>query len=211
MGLILKQSFFHGFNPTFLSHSKHSKLGFPCFSQDAIFSDFAHMVTRQQRLFPCKVFKGEFAKFCQHDGRANCFSHPKQELEEPLIHYFNSFYFLRVHPNFTGIVCCETYQHVEEVTTSQDNLTSIKRSSAQQWFSVNNERLLAATRMFHCTIQVQGGLEQDLQVVESLYKLNNVTFKHKLLAWVSRIEHHNFCFFHVHYKSMFSTKLLECI
>jgi len=59
--------------------------------------------------------------------------------------------------------------------------------------------------MFHCIVQVQGGLEQDPQVFENLYMLNIVTFKHKLLAWVSRIEHHDFCFFHVHYKSTFNT------
>jgi len=59
--------------------------------------------------------------------------------------------------------------------------------------------------MFHCTIQVRGGLEQDPQVFEGLHTLNNVTFKHKLLAWVNRIEHHDFCFFHVHYESTFNT------
>jgi len=65
--------------------------------------------------------------------------------------------------------------------------------------------------MFHCTIQVWGGLKQDPQVFEGLHTLNNVTFKHKLLAWVNKIKHHDFCFFHVHYKSVFSTELLECV
>jgi hypothetical protein len=49
--------------------------------------------------------------------------------------------------------------------------------------------------MFHCTIQVRSGLEEDPQVFEGLHKLNNVTFKHKLLAWVNKIECHDFCFF----------------
>jgi hypothetical protein len=49
--------------------------------------------------------------------------------------------------------------------------------------------------MFHCTIQVRSGLEQDPQVFEGLHTFNNVTFKHKLLAWVSKIERHDFCFF----------------
>jgi hypothetical protein len=53
-------------------------------------SDHVHMVIVQQHLSPCKVFKGEFAKFYQLDGRASCFSHPKQGLEEPSGHYFNS-------------------------------------------------------------------------------------------------------------------------
>jgi hypothetical protein len=48
--------------------------------------------------------------------------------------------------------------------------------------------------MFHYTIQVRGGLEQDPQVFEGLHMLNKVTFKHKLLAWVSIIEHHDFFF-----------------
>jgi hypothetical protein len=59
----------------------------------------------------------EVTKFCQHDGRVGCFSHPEQGLEEPSIHYFNSFYFLRIDPNFTGIICRGTHQCVEEVTT----------------------------------------------------------------------------------------------
>jgi hypothetical protein len=50
--------------------------------------------------------------------------------------------------------------------------------------------------MFHCTIQVRGGFEQDPQLFEGLHTLNNVTFKHKLLAWVNKIKHHDFCFFH---------------
>jgi hypothetical protein len=54
-------------------------------------------------------------KFCQHDGRAGCFSHLEQGLEEPLVHYFNNLDFLGVHPNFTGIACCGTHQCVEEV------------------------------------------------------------------------------------------------
>ncbi len=41
--------------------------------------------------------------------------------------------------------------------------------------------------------------------------LNNVTFERKFLTWVSRIEHHDFCFFHVHCKSIFNIELLECI
>jgi hypothetical protein len=61
--------------------------------------------------------KGELAKFCKHDGHVDCFSHLEQGLEEPSIHYFNYFYFLGVHPNLTGITCCATHQHVEEVTT----------------------------------------------------------------------------------------------
>jgi hypothetical protein len=43
--------------------------------------------------------------------------------------------------------------------------------------------------MFHCTIQVRGGFEQDPQVFEGLHMLNNITFKHKLLAWVNGVEH----------------------
>jgi hypothetical protein len=62
--------------------------------------------------------------------------------------------------------------------------------------------------MFHCTIQVQGGLEQDPQIFEGLHTFNNITFKHKFLAWVNRIEHHDFSFFHVHYKSTFNIELL---
>jgi hypothetical protein len=63
--------------------------------------------------------------------------------------------------------------------------------------------------MFHYIVQVWCGLEQDPQVFEGLHMLNNVTLEHKLLAWVSRIEHHDFCFFHVHYKSTFNIELLE--
>jgi hypothetical protein len=63
--------------------------------------------------------------------------------------------------------------------------------------------------MFHCTVQVRGGLEQDPQVFEGLYMFNNVTFKHKFLAWVNIIEHHDFYFFYVHDKPTFNTKLFE--
>ncbi len=63
LGLILQYPFFHGSSPTFFSHNKHSKMGFPCLAQDAIFSDHAHTIIIQQHLSPCKVFKGEFAKF----------------------------------------------------------------------------------------------------------------------------------------------------
>jgi hypothetical protein len=63
------------------------------------------------------MFKREFAKFYQHDGHASYFSHLEQGLEEPLIHYFNSLYFLGVHPNLIGIACCGMHQHVEEVIT----------------------------------------------------------------------------------------------
>jgi hypothetical protein len=63
--------------------------------------------------------------------------------------------------------------------------------------------------MFHCTIQVWGGLEQNPQVFESLYTFNNITFKQKLLAWVNKVEHHGFCFFHVHDEPMFNTELLK--
>jgi hypothetical protein len=45
--------------------------------------------------------------------------------------------------------------------------------------------------MFHCTVQVRGGLKQDPQVFEGLHTLNNVTFTHKLLAWVNKIKHHD--------------------
>jgi hypothetical protein len=55
------------------------------------------------------MFIGELAKFYKHDGRVGCFSHPEQGLEEPLVHYFNSFYFFGVHPNLTGIACCGTH------------------------------------------------------------------------------------------------------
>jgi hypothetical protein len=65
--------------------------------------------------------------------------------------------------------------------------------------------------MFHCTVQVRGGLKQDPQIFESLHTLNNITFKHKLLVWVHRIEHHDFCFLHVHGKPTFSIELMECI
>jgi len=63
------------------------------------------------------MFKGEFAKFCHHDGCAGCFSHPEQGLEESSVHYLNNLYFLGLHPNFTGIAYYGTHQHVEEVTT----------------------------------------------------------------------------------------------
>jgi hypothetical protein len=56
------------------------------------------------------MFKRELAKFCQHNGCAGYFSHPEHGLEEPLI---KSFYFLRVHPNLTGIAYCGTHQRVE--------------------------------------------------------------------------------------------------
>jgi hypothetical protein len=36
--------------------------------------------------------------------------------------------------------------------------------------------------------------------LEGLHTLNSDTFKHKLLAWVNIVEHHNFCFFHVQHK-----------
>jgi len=65
--------------------------------------------------------------------------------------------------------------------------------------------------MFHYIVQVRGGLEQDPQIFEGLHTLNNITFKHKLLTWVSKIEHRDFCFFHIRYKSTFSTELLECV
>jgi len=52
--------------------------------------------------------------------------------------------------------------------------------------------------MFHYTMQVRGGLEQDPQVFEGFHTLNSITFKHKLLAWVDIIEHHDIYFFHVH-------------
>ncbi len=71
----------------------------------------------QQHLSPCKVFNGEFAKLCQHDECAGCFSHPEQKLDESSVHYVNNLYFLRINPNFIGIVCCETHERVEEVTT----------------------------------------------------------------------------------------------
>jgi hypothetical protein len=50
---------------------------------------------------------------------------PEQGLEEPSIHYFNNFYFLRIHPNLTSIAC-GTHQRVEEVIA-----TSIIRSFAR--------------------------------------------------------------------------------
>jgi hypothetical protein len=62
------------------------------------------------------MFKGELTKFCQHNGHAGYFSHPEQGLEEASIHYFNNFYFLRVHPNLIGIACCGMYQRLEKVT-----------------------------------------------------------------------------------------------
>jgi len=62
--------------------------------------------------------------------------------------------------------------------------------------------------MLHYIVQVRSGLEHDPQVLEGLHMINNITFKHNLLAWVNKIKHHDFCFFHVHYKSTFSTKLL---
>jgi hypothetical protein len=39
--------------------------------------------------------------------------------------------------------------------------------------------------MFHYIVQVWGRFKQDPQVFESLHTVNNVTFKQKLLAWVS--------------------------
>jgi hypothetical protein len=65
--------------------------------------------------------------------------------------------------------------------------------------------------LFHYTVQVWGGLEQDPQVFEGLHTLNNITFKYKLLAWVNKVEHHDFYFFHIHNKPKFNTKLLERI
>jgi hypothetical protein len=59
----------------------------------------------------------EFAKFYQHDGRVGGFLHFEQGFEEPSVHYFNSLYFLGVHPNFTNIACCGMHQRVEEVTS----------------------------------------------------------------------------------------------
>ncbi len=56
-------------------------------------------------------------QICQHDGRAGYFLRPEQGLEEPSIHYFNSFYFLGIHLNLTSIACYGTHQRVEEVTT----------------------------------------------------------------------------------------------
>ncbi len=97
-GWFLSSHFFTDPPPAFLSCNKHNNLGFPCLSQDAVFSEHVHTVIVQQQLSPCKMFKGELAKFCQHDGRVGCFSHPEQGLEEPSIQYFNNFYFLRVHP-----------------------------------------------------------------------------------------------------------------
>jgi hypothetical protein len=47
-----------------------------------VFSDPPHTIIIQQHLSPCKVFKGEFAKFFQHDWRASFFSHLEQGLEE---------------------------------------------------------------------------------------------------------------------------------
>jgi hypothetical protein len=72
------------------------------------------------------------------------------------------------------------------------------------------QRVLANSyHTLHYTIQVSGGLEQDPQVFEGLHMLNSVTFKQKLLAWVSKIEHHDFCFYHVNRKLTFNIKLLE--
>jgi hypothetical protein len=62
------------------------------------------------------MFEGELAKFYKDDGCASYFSYLEQGFEDPLVHYFNSFYFLRVHPNLTGIICCGTHQRVEKVT-----------------------------------------------------------------------------------------------
>jgi hypothetical protein len=62
--------------------------------------------------------------------------------------------------------------------------------------------------MLHYTVKVRGDLEQDPQVFEGLHMLNRITFKHKLLAWVSKIEHHDFFFFQVHYKSTFVATLI---
>jgi hypothetical protein len=49
--------------------------------------------------------------------------------------------------------------------------------------------------MFHYTIQVRSGLEQDPQVFENLQTLNNVTFKHKLLAWSAELNTMTFVYF----------------
>jgi hypothetical protein len=62
------------------------------------------------------MFIGQLAKFCQHNGSASCFLRPEQRFEELLVHYFNNFYFLRVHLNLTSIACHGTHQRVEEVT-----------------------------------------------------------------------------------------------
>ncbi len=51
--------------------------------------------------------------------------------------------------------------------------------------------------MFHYTVQVWAGFEQDPHVFEGLHTFNSVTFKHKFLAWVNKVGHHDFCFFHV--------------
>ncbi len=114
-GWFLNSHFFTDPTQHFLSCNKHSELGFPCVSQDAVFSVHAHTVIVQQHLSPCKVFKGEFAKFYQHDACVGYFLHLKHGFEEPSIHYFNNLYFIRVHPNLTWIICCGTHQHVEEV------------------------------------------------------------------------------------------------
>jgi len=67
---------------------------------------------------------------------------PEQGLEEPSIHYFNNFYFLKIHPNLTG-VACGIHQRVKEVIA-----TSIICSFAQRQFNVNNKCLLATARRF---------------------------------------------------------------
>jgi hypothetical protein len=63
------------------------------------------------------MFTREFAKFCQHNGCVGCFLRPEQGLEDLSILYFNSFYFIEVHPNLTGIAYYGKHQHVEEITT----------------------------------------------------------------------------------------------
>jgi hypothetical protein len=72
------------------------------------------------------------------------------------------------------------------------SLKSIICSSVQWQFSANNECLLAVARC--STTLVWGGFEQDPQIFEGLHTFNNFTFKHKLLAWVNKIEHHDFFF-----------------
>jgi hypothetical protein len=62
--------------------------------------------------------------------------------------------------------------------------------------------------MLNCTLQVRSDFKQDPQVFEGLHTLNNIAFKHNLLAWINWIEHHDFYFFRVHHKSTFNTKLL---
>jgi hypothetical protein len=66
-----------------------------------------------------------------------------------LVHYFNSLYFLKVHPNLIGIICCGTHRVVEHTNVlkrSHRSLTSIICSFAQWRFNANSERLLAATK-----------------------------------------------------------------